>query len=115
MSNYSIICIIIGIITVFSSNISMLSVIIGIFSGNNAIIRRDITHLGQNVVLLGSCKQHQIQLITQRFQLFEWELAILPCPIYRQLSTCILLIELYRYIHSHYRHKNKPIQNIGGV
>ena len=114
MGNYSIISIIIGIITVFSSNISSLSGIVGIFSGNNAIIRRDITHLGQNVVLLDNCKVAQIYHIAQYIQLLIPKLPVKQCIQSLQISKRILLIELVSNVHMIYRMKNKPILKTRG-
>jgi len=114
MSNYCIICITISIIAIFCSDISSLSGITSVFSGNNAIIRRNNAHLTQNVVLLDNCNIPQIHHIAQYIQLFTSKIPLLSCIESVQLSMRILLIELALNVHIIYGMKNKPYVNLRG-
>jgi hypothetical protein len=115
MCIYTTICIIISIITVFSSNISSLSGICSSFSGNNAIFSRDNTYLRQNVDILAICKVDVLGMIAQVLQPLT---PVLP-PIQRikliQQTTCILLTSMAQDMQVLYYMKNKPIQKTRGV
>ena len=115
MSNYYVICIIIGIIAIFTSDISSLGGILGIICSNYCIFSSNIAHLTQNVVLLDICKYAQNRYIAQYIQLLTPLFLLISCLHSIQLLLCILPIKLASNVHMLYRMKNKPIQNLRGV
>ena len=114
MCIYTIICIIISIITVFSSNISSLSGICCSISGNNAIFSRDNTYLGENVDNLVNCNIDVLGMIAQVLQPLTPLIPIQLRLKLIQFRWCILLTSMAQDMQVLYYMKNKPIQKTRG-
>ena len=109
MSNYCVILVIIGVISIMCSDISSLSGNLSIIGSNNAILCRDNTDLSQNVVLLAIYNIAQIVYIAQYIQLLIMSTLYILCLHLIQLLGCILFRNLALCMQYYYHVENKPI------